>query len=1007
MGKLTHEAASGGARGDQGRWRGWRVNLLLLGAMVVLCGPGGLAAEPFSGELDLTLRKALFQKPEQAADGVHLHLHFEARDGQWQRVWGKAQNYGIGEHIGIVESAEVTDTAVRLKVTILIQSDFWVKTQWIARYEINATRQPNGAVTGTYTGVLKGVDLKGQVEGVIPAARPMRKGFVPPAPDEHPRVLLRKGDLPALREKLKTPLGQAYLKRAGESGDMINLGLLYQLTGDKAHAVRAMEAINEKYKDAIPVFGFGSGGFGHDIFAAALAYDLCYDAWPEDFRAKLRLQFEEFTERQQHVLMTSHANFHPCSNYYGPGRGVPGVVAMILWGDKGAAPPKPRDPLARPWPILPPQGFTPGKGVPTTELDIDKTPSKWIWSGPLPFECSRDVLTGMGGYSAARPEVGTTANYTVKTEKWFKQGALEFKELPEEVANEEGIDLEKALGKQEPAVAVFYTAAKVKAQRTVSLVRESPQMKVWISGVELEDRVFYKLEPGLHPVLVEMRMRQPQGTVGLRLASAEEDDPQGALELARFEKRLWEQDQAMWEKTGMAPVRQLWLDRGWFQNYQHYRWGMGDGGTQTETGGYAQISSWYPSVYASMYPNFFGRSATAYPDVTHLIPRKIMQSVFTEATGPGKRRGNKPQAQQLNSVITLNPQWMACHFPIIPDQYKASALWVWNYLCGVTDEKSIPNVLGGKDASIWGLGGLTLAQTFLHYPLDLKPVHPDKGMPRQWSAGTFGLHVFRSGFEGKDEFVSQVWGKSSPIHGWNHPNAGAFQVWGLGRPWTWTDSSPGTIRDTYSVVLLPDDQINQGACGRLVHYEAMADGSGSLTLDMDDVYARPSPGLYDKMLNRNPEKRVASGITGLRAVAVDYSGKCGAPAMMVLVDKIDGGGKRLWTWQKPEGASQGIDGNTFTIRYPDAMMKATFVTPGDARIDYADDEKKEGGDPKHGFWGTLHRFKVESDGSFFVVATFQRGEAPKVSVEGSGLDAKVTVGGRKVRFDGRRIVLGE
>jgi hypothetical protein len=44
---------------------------------------------------------------------------------------------------------------------------------------------------------------------------------------------------------------------------------------------------------------------------------------------------------------------------------------------------------------------------------------------------------------------------------------------------------------------------------------------------------------------------------------------------------------------------------------------------------------------------------------------------------------------------------------------------------------------------------------------------------------------------------------------------------------------------------------------------------------------------------------------------------------------------------------------------------------------------------------------------FLCILTIQQGEAPKVTVEGTGLDAKVTVGGQRVRFDGKRIVFGE
>ena len=100
-----------------------------------------------------------------------------------------------------------------------------------------------------------------------------------------------------------------------------------------------------------------------------------------------------------------------------------------------------------------------------------------------------------------------------------------------------------------------------------------------------------------------------------------------------------------------------------------------------------------------------------------------------------------------------------------------------------------------------------------------------------------------------------------------------------------------------------------------------------------------------------------------------------------------------------------VEGNAFTLRYPDASMRATFVTPQDAKVVYRA-ERVAIGTARKGFHATPDRVKATGGDSYFVVMTFQRGDAPKVAVEGAGLDAKVTVGGRTVRFDGWRIVIG-
>ena len=47
------------------------------------------------------------------------------------------------------------------------------------------------------------------------------------------------------------------------------------------------------------------------------------------------------------------------------------------------------------------------------------------------------------------------------------------------------------------------------------------------------------------------------------------------------------------------------------------------------------------------------------------------------------------------------------------------------------------------------------------------------------------------------------------------------------------------------------------------------------------------------------------------------------------------------------------------------------------------------------------------NGEFFVILTLQRGAAPAVKAEGNGLAAKVTVGGQRISFDGRKVVLAK
>jgi hypothetical protein len=213
-------------------------------------------------------------------------------------------------------------------------------------------------------------------------------------------------------------------------------------------------------------------------------------------------------------------------------------------------------------------------------------------------------------------------------------------------------------------------------------------------------------------------------------------------------------------------------------------------------------------------------------------------------------------------------------------------------------------------------------------------------------------------------------------------------------------------------VQLPDDETNQGGMGRISHLQFERNGSGTITVNLDEVYAPKQERLWDRNIMRQSKRFVPGSIKGLRAFAFDYSGKSGAPALAVIVDKIDGGGMREWLWPLPEGGLAGtsISGNTFTLQQGDASMKLTFITPQDLKLEAGTDKVAVGiiGDRHHSFEGSLTRVKARApSGHFFAVATFQRGGPPPVRIEGAGLTATITVGTQTIRFDGEKIILGK
>jgi hypothetical protein len=166
-----------------------------------------------------------------------------------------------------------------------------------------------------------------------------------------------------------------------------------------------------------------------------------------------------------------------------------------------------------------------------------------------------------------------------------------------------------------------------------------------------------------------------------------------------------------------------------------------------------------------------------------------------------------------------------------------------------------------------------------------------------------------------------------------------------------------------------------------------------------------------------------SGIAGTRSVAVDYSGRCGTPCLLVLVDKITGGKKKVWTWHVDKAEkkrrkgdpsnleSTTVQGPSFTIKHADgATLHGTFVAPEKVRLASGVRETTMIGGAGSSAGKRLERpilgVFAEGGADYFCIVTIGRGDPPKVDVQGRGLDAKVTVGKQTIRFDGEKIVFG-
>jgi hypothetical protein len=263
---------------------------------------------------------------------------------------------------------------------------------------------------------------------------------------------------------------------------------------------------------------------------------------------------------------------------------------------------------------------------------------------------------------------------------------------------------------------------------------------------------------------------------------------------------------------------------------------------------------------------------------------------------------------------------------------------------------------------------------------------------------------------------------------------------------------------------MPDKEIKR-ASGVVTSWNGEPDGSGHVSINLDMVYTHNPQGRHDSVGIWPPDPPAPGEVRGLRSVAVDYSGKCGAPALIVLVDKIEGGGERKWLWHlrqdqpttlrgadvgtpldasrkddddepvdtgavpasaEPSDAQVRADKNGFTIRQGKATLRAVFVSPGDLKVEapgiinVSHDDHHDPHNDKHKMtWLKDKTFRpppeptrvtvaatAPSGTSFFVVMTLQEGPAPEVIVEKKeGLETVVCVGRQRVRFDGENVLI--
>jgi hypothetical protein len=1014
-------------------------------AVFLAAGAVGAAAPSGSGEeaVSLTIARAFPGASETGA----LRLRLRRIDGAWvPRVLGRG--YNIADHRGRIVKAEDNGSASRLSVDMMISGEPWMEGG-PATYTLDLKRDGD-RISGTWTGRFRLNEGSGEVEGAVTAVPPPLSGRGPPAPGEHPRLLFRKQDLPALREKARTPWGQAMVKRLEGQGK-VSWALLYALTGDRTWAEKARSAI------AAPenVRRWWKMVHGvHDPGAVAMedavAFDLIYDACDEPFRKELLARFQKALPFLFWGTGALHYNPNDHSNWAVQFRGGVGHAALMLLGEKADYPPAPwgipqtafnfegftcpeslgpRVPEVAKIDAEP--DFTPGKGVPVVKVAAapgETAVRAWLFAGPFDVPGGTDALQSIGGETKARPEAGATvlSRTTAGVNREIRFAALEAKHLASG-----GVHLFDACGGEGPFTCYLYAVMENQAPgffRVSSHIYAQEHACAFINGRRLADGHFVQLGKGRFPVLVRASLfwlsrgyHARKGILDFRLIPVEQAEAERRLAVAREAHRIllaeWEAGREEHRRNGgLNPHAEDWVEIC-RERCARYADSLGTFGWNMEGEGYSQASFNMLLPIAHSYERAMGRRLSMRDDMYMLLPLYTAKTIFGEkhVCMQGYGPGGGPQGVD---------NW-ARGFGTVPERYRSAALWAWNHTQRLADADNLKSVY----LTIDKLDDLSVAFMFVNYPVDparggagIDERNPEETMSRFCADDERGGYVFRNRWADRNDIVVTLFLNSNePGGSWSTDESGDFRIAGFGEEWAiqgWGYAHGAGKRPKprlYMNVL----QLAEAVAGRhtaATHAKGCEDGSGVVSMNMDEVYRAKGAGPR--------AEPVDLGIRGMRSFAVDYSGLSGAPCLVAVVDKVSGTkGSNFWQMCTERHHAVATRSGGFTLTAPGgASLNGTVAAPRDARVETG--RFKTGHEANYNYHQNHFEVHFErqnvdvhppaprdatpgqaSGGEFFFVAmTLQPGRHPRARVRGEGPDTEVRVGERIVRFDGERIV---
>jgi hypothetical protein len=391
----------------------------------------------------------------------------------------------------------------------------------------------------------------------------------------------------------------------------------------------------------------------------------------------------------------------------------------------------------------------------------------------------------------------------------------------------------------------------------------------------------------------------------------------------------------------------------------------GDRGLYHEGLGYQMYPAafWLPFLLASQ--AFDGLDYLAeFPNLCQMGPS--LYAAVAARPAPGERRGVKLVWNDDN------PEWHNSGVPVLmmhlaPPGQVGALRWMYDRLNGVRGDAQF-----GPEFTGWFF-------SLRYYPYDTPPADPNVVLPLHLTDSRQGLTIVRNRYRDAEDAILGAYARATHVGGHAQDDAGSVRFMALGHDWI-TGGGQARAQAEFQSIVTPSDGSRPRkplACGAVICDERTEHGS---VFGMD--LRRPCVAYAE------------------RWVAVDYSRRSGAEAVLALLDLVDDHNQREWDWNLSFEAGLecvlDADGAGFGLRAADAaVLRARFLgmRPASLRVERMPDTERtyQSGHRQRYPGGPYLRahFAECVHLGVYVVMVVTRGAAPEVRA-GEGL--AVTVG---------------